>query len=275
MRLEAHYARLYIVQELIKAPFAHIRYEDFDRVVVDLPGGAAAAICIEEREPPLIEILDTFREYDAHNIHTVFVLNGDMSIPHAGEIFEPAEWLVALHTLQNNQVYAYYTSGNEVYIHGVRLERIGFGTERFVRFTGQIDVRDLGCAFMEVTGPKIGGRWRMADFVPGRGAENARRTYKARLDEEFRRREREEQRRKHSEAASAEEVRGRLLMYYRMLGVGSEASWDDIKRAYRDLARQYHPDLNQSLRATEKMQQINAAYAHLMSHFDERSAKHE
>jgi molecular chaperone DnaJ len=60
-----------------------------------------------------------------------------------------------------------------------------------------------------------------------------------------------------------------------MLGVRTDATWEDIKRAYRDLARQYHPDLNQSQRATEKMQEINAAYAHLMSHFDERTARHE
>lgn len=273
MRLESHYARLYIVQELIKTPFAKIRYEDFDRVVIDLPGGKAAAICIIEREPPLNEILETFREYDALHVHTVFMVMGDMLVPNAGEIFDPPEWLVALHTLQNHKIYAFYSSGNEIYLHEIHLERIGFGTERIVKFMGQIDVRDLGCAFMEVTGPRIGGRWRMADFVPGRGAENTRRTFKARLDEEFRRREREEQRSRHGEASPPEEVRGRLLIYYRMLGVGTDASWDDIKRAYRDLARQYHPDLNSSLRATEKMQQINAAYAHLMSHFDEKTAQ--
>ena len=49
MRLEAHYARLHIVRELLKTSYAKIRYEDFDRVVVDLPGGKAAAICIIER----------------------------------------------------------------------------------------------------------------------------------------------------------------------------------------------------------------------------------
>jgi hypothetical protein len=233
----------------------------------------AAAICIIEREPPLNEILETFREYDQSNVHTVFIIMGDLLVPNAGEIFEPPEWLVTLHTLQNHKIYAYYTSGNEVYLYEIHLQRIGFGTERIVKFMGQINVADLGCAYMEVTGPKLGGRWRMADFAAGRGAENARRTFKARLDEEFRRREREEQRQKHGNASTPDEVRGRLLIYYRMLGVQNDATWEDIKRAYRDLARQYHPDLNQSLRATAKMQEINAAYAHLMSHFDERTTQ--
>ena len=34
--------------------------------------------------------------------------------------------------------------------------------------------------------------------------------------------------------------------YYEVLGVGREATADEIRRAYRRLARQYHPDVNKS-----------------------------
>lgn len=48
---------------------------------------------------------------------------------------------------------------------------------------------------------------------------------------------------------------------YKILGVSPDASDDEIKRAYRKLAKQYHPDLNPGDKeAAKKMQQINAAY---------------
>ncbi|HYN97750.1 MAG TPA: DnaJ domain-containing protein, partial [Pilimelia sp.] len=48
--------------------------------------------------------------------------------------------------------------------------------------------------------------------------------------------------------------------YYGILGVNREASDDEIKRAYRKLARQYHPDVNPDPEAHEKFKDINAAY---------------
>lgn len=51
---------------------------------------------------------------------------------------------------------------------------------------------------------------------------------------------------------------------YQVLGVSRDASADEIKRAYRKLAKQYHPDLNPGdAEAAKKMQQINAAYDQL------------
>ncbi|MGC9003921.1 MAG: molecular chaperone DnaJ [bacterium] len=48
--------------------------------------------------------------------------------------------------------------------------------------------------------------------------------------------------------------------YYQILGVPRDASDEEIKRAYRRLARQYHPDVNPSKEAEEKFKEINEAY---------------
>ena len=48
--------------------------------------------------------------------------------------------------------------------------------------------------------------------------------------------------------------------YYEILGVSKTASQDEIKKAYRTLAKKYHPDLNKEPGAEEKFKEINEAY---------------
>ncbi|MCB0055645.1 MAG: molecular chaperone DnaJ, partial [Caldilineaceae bacterium] len=59
--------------------------------------------------------------------------------------------------------------------------------------------------------------------------------------------------------------------YYEVLGVQRSASQSDLKRAYRTLARQYHPDVNKDDGSDERFKEINEAYE-VLSDADKRAA---
>lgn len=59
--------------------------------------------------------------------------------------------------------------------------------------------------------------------------------------------------------------------YYEVLGTDRNASNDDLKKAFRKLAFQYHPDRNQDPEATEKFKEINEAYE-ILSDSNKRAA---
>lgn len=51
-----------------------------------------------------------------------------------------------------------------------------------------------------------------------------------------------------------------LKNFYKILGISQSATQDEVKRAFRNLAKKYHPDNNTDSSANEMMQQITEAY---------------
>ena len=59
--------------------------------------------------------------------------------------------------------------------------------------------------------------------------------------------------------------------YYEVLGLSKGASDDEIKKAYRKLAKQYHPDMNPGDKTAEaKFKEVNEAYS-VLSDKDKRA----
>ena len=59
--------------------------------------------------------------------------------------------------------------------------------------------------------------------------------------------------------------------YYQALGVAREAPADEVKRAYRKLARKFHPDVSKEADAEQRMKEVNEAYA-VLSDPEKRAA---
>ncbi|MFZ5557066.1 MAG: DnaJ C-terminal domain-containing protein [Pseudomonadota bacterium] len=59
--------------------------------------------------------------------------------------------------------------------------------------------------------------------------------------------------------------------YYKALGVARDATAEDIKKAFRRLARKYHPDVSKEPDAERRMQEVNEAYA-VLSDPEKRAA---
>ncbi len=62
--------------------------------------------------------------------------------------------------------------------------------------------------------------------------------------------------------------------YYKKLELTKEASLEEIKTAYRRLARRYHPDLNpRNEEAEERFKEINTAHEILCKHYGHRQRR--
>ena len=62
--------------------------------------------------------------------------------------------------------------------------------------------------------------------------------------------------------------------YYEVLGVGKNASADEIKKAYRNLAKEFHPDKNpDNKEAEERFKEVSEAYEHLSD--SDKKAKYD
>jgi curved DNA-binding protein len=59
--------------------------------------------------------------------------------------------------------------------------------------------------------------------------------------------------------------------YYEILGVSRDATQDDIKKAYRKLARKYHPDVSEAADAEERFKEVGEAYE-VLSDAEKRAA---
>ena len=229
MRTITYNASAYLVEELLRAGIvARFLHDGGDILLFQTHTGDRVSIHLIESSIELYEIKSILAGNEAQGVHTLFILWGDRLLPGEGWHIAPPDWMEALFTLYGGLIYAYDVYGNEIFIFPVYFESAEYG--RRVRYGTTVHIGHLRCA---TTGIIFGSGWRVADFASHRAAA----------------------------------CHNPLRRYYDLLGLEDDDDAAAAKKAYRLLARRYHPDLNRSPDATAKMQQINDAYERIMAHF--------
>ena len=248
MRFDIHKVRAYLVNEFLAATqtVVDVRDDGTDLILVDLRSGEAVIIYLVERMMPVSEIIETMTENTKKGLYTLFVLWGDMLLPEEGKLYLPDDWMETLYSLYGGKIYGYDSYGPFTSVFPVYFEDRGAGFPRYIRYGEAINAAQLHAETVRTDNRFISGFWHVADFEP----------------------------RSHQTSGTGQRTalrpdRNTLEAYYELLTLARDADRDTIRRAYRDLARQFHPDLNNSPEAKDRMQQINEAYKRIMQQLGE------
>ncbi len=249
MRFDIHKVRTYLINEFNEAPdtIARIRHDGTDLILVDLANGESVIIYLIERLLTISELKLTLTENTEAKLHTLFVLWGDMLLPQEGSNYVPEDWMETLFTLYNGKIYGYDSYGPYASVFPVYFNKLKTGLQYHIVYGDAIKADNLHCDHIHIDSRYLKGFWRVADFserVSGHSKQNQRKG-QSRLDNQ----------------------RNSLAAYFHVLDLPANAERAAVRQAYYQLARRYHPDVNESPDSTVQMQKINEAYRRIMEHF--------
>ncbi len=209
-------------------------------------------------------------------IGTLFIVN-DNIVPEHGDQVVPDEGLLALHALFNDKLYTYHFDDDGVLQIGqVHFKAFNRGEQREIWHGPDVPVRSLPCYKVWVSTPQsIKGNWLIANFASEAFWKQS--DYIASRDASRQKKRRAEGSPRQFEWSNnpawttsegaryfnnpiPQRPESELDRSYRVLGVTRDASSDDVKTAFRKLAREVHPDVSQLPKA-EAEAQFSTLYA--------------
>jgi hypothetical protein len=228
--------------------------------------GDLVVIYLINVELSLSDIKKALTDNTAQNIFTLFVISEDL-IPADGQTLEFMSFLKALHTVYHEKIYVYRVDEHGIVIFPVRFRAQRQGADYQAIYRSPIDVGNIAVEHIE-TGYPMNGFWATAHFKQKVEAAPDSQSQQQPFGEYFYQQNQTHDRSSHSRSSRKSAKNLSLRRHYQILGIALYATEEEIKGAYRQLARQYHPDLNTSPCANERMQEINLAYREIMRQFD-------
>jgi hypothetical protein len=262
VRFDTYNASAHLVRQIENSGVATVVHDGADNLLVELDTGELVSIYLIETRFPTYELRATLAGNDEDDVYSLIILWSDMFLHSEGHPFEPDDWLLSLVELYGDKVYAFDVYGKDIRIFPAYFERVmpapgaPWTRDYTVRYGPDIDVTRLGCDLTTI-GPAsaMRGTWRVADFA------HAQHNPRPRTEQS-----RKGQKAPHKPAS----VVGKSP--WEVLQIAPSDDRAAIKRAYRRLARRYHPDINRSAEATVQMQALNQAYDAILRALDQPGA---
>jgi len=242
MRFETIIASQYLVYRFEYAQVVTAIRDEGDLIVLDLKSGQRVMIVLVERGMNLAELQYHFRTNSAQNIYTLMLFWVDMILPPDGSLDEMSDWLSVMVSLHGGKVYGYEVAGRDAFFFPVYFH--GKDRKRKVRFGNIVNYAAIGGEVVNTLTPYFPGEWYVAGF------EHRKQQYRNYTTDEAAKRD------------------NAIAVHFDVLGLPDNASVESVKRAYRTLARLYHPDVNETSGADERMKRINEAYQRIIKHLD-------
>jgi hypothetical protein len=246
MRFDTINAASYLVWRLQASPNVRLIRDDGDMILLEAQDSSSVMIYMVERGMTPQDLLFHLRENTQRQIATLMIYWVDMHLPSDGSEFTLSDWMSAMLSIQNNKIYGFEVAGREAYFFPVHFD--GNGYTRHVRYGEPIDYNALQTHVVDSDHHLLRGSWRIGSFERVEHASrNPRSNYQG----------------------DSDTATPHLSRYFQVLGLHDTATMDTVKQTYYMLARRYHPDLNSSYEAHQRMKQINAAYTHILRHFED------
>lgn len=233
MRAETMYATMALVDQLQASGLARDLRDSGDLIWLRLRSGPELMIHLFEREVTLHDLLHLLNENNARGQHTLFFFWLAMLLPPQGAARLLDPWMQRFADLYGGQLFGFEVARRNA--HFLPVYFVGQGARRAVHYGEPLNFRHLRTFTAPGHAPDLPGVWRVAGFAPF--------------------------------AAAPPAIPDALAAALALLDLRADATLAQVKRRYRALARQIHPDINPSSDASQRMQQLNEAYARLLDHF--------
>ncbi len=253
MRFDVHTVRCNLVNELMDAPHVkEVWHDGSDVVILDFKTGESVAIHLIERYMSINEIEYILNEDARSQYYTMLILWADMFMPSNGQVYEPDDWMLALMQLYGGKIYAYDAWRSEPYVFTVHFHRVRNSHSHLIQHGAHVNIAHINVDTIETNFAFFSGFWRVARFDGVRESEASADDWQ--------------------DLPPTAAQQSSVGYYFNILGVKSTATREEVKQAYRAMARKHHPDRNPDVDTTKRMQQINQAYMRLTQYFDSADA---